>query len=547
LKRTRLAALLAVTVLAAAVPAAHAQLSWPDRVAYGVAFYEMRGHLDALAVNLGASPGPFASDSFMADAALAPLHAMHAIGEAYPRVETAVAAADPTANEALRASLAALQERVEAGAMSAGEVDAELNAARQAVEVAQRATIGAGSADDAALASAIAAELVRISADEYDSAIVDGNVELVAELQDAYALLDVAHMDLFRGPTLTQHPPDRESRLDDAFNAFYSVYDNRNDPAESTEMALSLSGELAAAFVPGEATAQGEMTDMMGGADPTAMRSAEQLAAGFEGSAARIDNIRLLLDVARAEYMDGNSLQAGELVREAYLNEFEFVEDDLDAAGQPLLRQSIETTLNETLISEVRRNSPDVPQTIERVMAQLSLAEAALMEAAANPGMAMAEGGEEMAMTGDGEGAMVEGEDVMAPEPGTAMETERPGGGCLIATAAYGTEMAAEVQALREIRDSTLLGTGAGSAFMSAFNAVYYSFSPTVADWERESPELRAAVRAVIAPMLASLSIMSAAEPGSELGVAALGALVIALNAGLYVGAPVAIAWRLRR
>jgi len=441
LKRTRLAALLAVTVLAAAVPAAHAQLSWPDRVAYGVAFYEMRGHLDALAVNLGASPGPFASDSFMADASLAPLHAMHAIGEVYPRVETAVAAADPTANEALRASLAALQERVEAGAMSAGEVDAELNAARQAVEVAQRATIGAGSADDAALASAIAAELVRISADEYDSAIVDGNVELVAELQDAYALLDVAHMDLFRGPTLTQHPPDRESRLDDAFNAFYSVYDNRNDPAESTEMALSLSGELAAAFVPGEATAQGEM----------------------------------------------------------------------------------------------------------RVMAQLSLAEAALMEAAANPGMAMAEGGEEMAMTGDGEGAMVEGEDVMAPEPGTAMETERPGGGCLIATAAYGTEMAAEVQALREIRDSTLLGTGAGSAFMSAFNAVYYSFSPTVADWERESPELRAAVRAVIAPMLASLSIMSAAEPGSELGVAALGALVIALNAGLYVGAPVAIAWRLRR
>jgi len=66
----------------------------------------------------------------------------------------------------------------------------------------------------------------------------------------------------------------------------------------------------------------------------------------FEGSAERIGNIRLLLDVARAEYMDGNSLQAGELVREAYLNEFEFVEGDLDAAGQPLLRQSIETTLN---------------------------------------------------------------------------------------------------------------------------------------------------------------------------------------------------------
>ncbi|MDD9809088.1 MAG: hypothetical protein OXU25_04545, partial [Thaumarchaeota archaeon] len=111
----------------------------------------------------------------------------------------------------------------------------------------------------------------------------------------------------------------------------------------------------------------------------------------------------------------------------------------------------------------------------------------------------------------------------------------------------YGTEMAAEVQALREVRDSALLSTGAGAAFMSAFNEVYYSFSPTVADWERESPELRAAIRAIITPMVASLSIMSAAEPGSELDVAALGALVIALNAGLYVGAPAAIAWRLRR
>ena len=133
------------------------------------------------------------------------------------------------------------------------------------------------------------------------------------------------------------------------------------------------------------------------------------------------------------------------------------------------------------------------------------------------------------------------GED-MAREAGA----ER-GGGCLIATAAHGTEMAAEVQALREIRDSVLLSTGAGSAFMSAFNGVYYSFSPAVADWERESPELRAAVRALLAPMLASLSIMSAAEPGSELGVAALGSLVIALNAGLYVAAPAALAWRLGR
>ena len=60
-----------------------------------------------------------------------------------------------------------------------------------------------------------------------------------------------------------------------------------------------------------------------------------------------------------------------------------------------------------------------------------------------------------------------------------------------IATAAHGTELAAQVQALREYRDGTLLATGSGSAFMSAFSAAYYSFSPHMADLENEYPALR--------------------------------------------------------
>lgn len=73
---------------------------------------------------------------------------------------------------------------------------------------------------------------------------------------------------------------------------------------------------------------------------------------------------------------------------------------------------------------------------------------------------------------------------------------------------------------------------------MSGFNAVYYAFAPAVADLERENPAVREAVRISIAPMLASLSIMSLAEGGSDAQVLALGAAVIALNLGLYVAAP---------
>ena len=44
------------------------------------------------------------------------------------------------------------------------------------------------------------------------------------------------------------------------------------------------------------------------------------------------------------------------------------------------------------------------------------------------------------------------------------------GGGCLIATAAYGSEMSPQVQLLREIRDNQLMNTESGTAFMRTFN-----------------------------------------------------------------------------
>jgi len=114
--------------------------------------------------------------------------------------------------------------------------------------------------------------------------------------------------------------------------------------------------------------------------------------------------------------------------------------------------------------------------------------------------------------------------------------SSKEGGGCLIATAAYGSEMAPQVQLLREIRDNQLLNTEAGSAFMGTFNDVYYSFSPTIADMERESPMFKEIVKLGLTPMLSSLSIMENAESESE--VLSLGLSVIALNLGMYLGIP---------
>ena len=115
-------------------------------------------------------------------------------------------------------------------------------------------------------------------------------------------------------------------------------------------------------------------------------------------------------------------------------------------------------------------------------------------------------------------------------------DSSEEGGGCLIATATYGSELAPQVQQLRELRDNQLLNTESGTAFMSGFNEFYYSFSPIIADYQRENPYFKEAVKLAITPMISTLSLMENAESESE--VLGLGLSVIVLNLGIYLGAP---------
>jgi len=111
-------------------------------------------------------------------------------------------------------------------------------------------------------------------------------------------------------------------------------------------------------------------------------------------------------------------------------------------------------------------------------------------------------------------------------------------GGCLIATATYGSELAPQVQQLRELRDNSLLHTESGKSFMSSFNAFYYSFSPVIADWERESPAFKEMVKITLTPMISSLSILNYVNMDSEVSVVGYGVSLILLNVGMYFVAP---------
>ena len=121
---------------------------------------------------------------------------------------------------------------------------------------------------------------------------------------------------------------------------------------------------------------------------------------------------------------------------------------------------------------------------------------------------------------------------------------------CLIATAAFGSELAPQVQYLRHFRDHYILSTASGSAFMEVFNNIYYSFSPQVAEYERDQPWLQATVKVALYPLF---GILMAAERtytgagGGEAGAIFAGATSSMLVGAVYLGPVVYIASKNRR
>jgi hypothetical protein len=111
---------------------------------------------------------------------------------------------------------------------------------------------------------------------------------------------------------------------------------------------------------------------------------------------------------------------------------------------------------------------------------------------------------------------------------------------CVIATAAYGSEMAAPVQFLRDYRDQEVMATHLGRTFQTAFDAWYYSWAPTIAQAEVQNNLLRATIRLAVIPMLGALIVSSEAfrillPLNSEAAILAAGIIASTLLGTMYL------------
>jgi hypothetical protein len=92
-----------------------------------------------------------------------------------------------------------------------------------------------------------------------------------------------------------------------------------------------------------------------------------------------------------------------------------------------------------------------------------------------------------------------------------------------------------------------VLQTESGSAFMTGFNQFYYSFSPAIADYERENPVFKETVKLALTPMLTSLTLLQYADIDSESEMLGYGIGIILLNIGMYFVAPAVLVMKIRK
>jgi len=93
---------------------------------------------------------------------------------------------------------------------------------------------------------------------------------------------------------------------------------------------------------------------------------------------------------------------------------------------------------------------------------------------------------------------------------------------CFIATAAYGTPIAEEIQILREFRDEYLLTNPLGQALVY----LYYRVSPPMAEFITEHPSLKPIVRAGLVPAVAMSAVAINTTPAEKTAIVGLLVLV---------------------
>lgn len=136
----------------------------------------------------------------------------------------------------------------------------------------------------------------------------------------------------------------------------------------------------------------------------------------------------------------------------------------------------------------------------------------------------------------------------------TTGQPSSPPSRCVIATAAYGSDVAPDVVYMRYVRDKLIGSTPTGRGLVDGFNAFYYSWSPSLAERIAGNGLLRAIFRVLLLPLvgivhITALTFMGMASMTENADVASVVAFVAAaaMTLTIYVVLPVVAATEVKQ
>jgi hypothetical protein len=296
-----------------------------EAVGFGEALAQIRGHhLVSLELyKMGDNKG-------------AAVHAGHPIAEILDSVRSELEEHDPATAEDLAAALEA-----GANAISQDEpedrVAAAFDEASAATDEALSAVVG-DEADESGYRGSVIAALLSTAAHEYEEAVGDKGVRLLAEFQDGYAFVQEAER------LYGEIAPDVEAvsseEAEEVEEAFETLEQALPGPRPPSELADALDVESAAKLI-------GHELEETVGAAPVEESDPEAV----------VEEIEQLLNEVVSAYKSGDADAAAELSAEAYLENYEVIEAEVIELA-PEVNEELEPLLGADLRKRISEGAP---------------------------------------------------------------------------------------------------------------------------------------------------------------------------------------------
>ena len=324
--------ILALLAVVSSASIASADPDYDDKLAFAGSLEETLGHFWAIEQNL--------EDN---NAELALVHATHPIAELYDSMKPDLQKSSPDLDAKVKQILLDLGKKTGQD-VTRQDAQEAIDEAKEVVEIARTAIVGDEISQDPNFKMQLMQGLLETSIGEYEEAISNGEISMMAEFQDGSAF--VWRSEQIYNEIKSDIPEHPVEELDEFYENLWAGYASKADPEDIETIADGIIHKLDE--VRG---VESEEVDLL----------------------SYVENVRSLLQQTKEQYAAGNADEALSLATKAYLDNFEYLESSI-IKQNPELKDDMEQMMRVELRDMIKNGSPssEVGAHIDKILLKMN-------------------------------------------------------------------------------------------------------------------------------------------------------------------------------